>query len=95
MLEGWSMINISGTYALTNGLEGQLISINRLKMYTSRSNSKFRIHKAFEDQSPVSLEKYYSPLLTQKMSINANFAFAVDSERLKKKLRLDRCICVD
>ena len=30
MLEGWSMINISGTYALTNGLEGQLIGVDKL-----------------------------------------------------------------
>ena len=86
------MINISATYALTNCLEGQLISIDRLPMYTSRANPKFRIHKVYEEQSPQGLKAHFSPLLTQKMAIKAHFSFAVDCERLKKKLKLDRSI---
>ena len=48
MLEGWSMINISATYALSNCLEGQLINIDKLPLYNSTKNPKFRIHKMYE-----------------------------------------------
>ena len=95
MLEGWSMVNISGTYALTNGLEGQLIGIDKMQMYNSTRNLKFKIHKEYQSMSPAGLKTYFSPILTQKMNLNAQIAFAVDTERLQKRLGLDRCIKVD
>ena len=45
--------------------------------------------------SPAGLKTYFSPILTQKMNLNAQIAFAVDTERLQKRLGLDRCIKVD
>ena len=38
------------------------------------------------------MKAYFCPLLTQKMAIKAHISFAVDFNRLSKKLKLDKSI---
>ena len=63
-LEGWSVINLSDSYAMSAADDGEKIDF-KLRIYDSKvKKPQFRVSQTYDMLSPKEINVFYSQLLT-------------------------------
>ena len=82
-LEGWTSINISGSYLLSSVMVGQSIPFTKLRIFAE--NRKVRVSEKFSDLAPDHVKvKASSAMLTQTMDISGSFLFEKDYKKVRR-----------
>lgn len=84
-LEGWSTINLGATYALSNVMDGQPYTFNKLRIFeTARLDRKLKISDQYQkiNKDMIGVNST-SAFLTQFINLSGSFSFDVDYHKAK------------
>ena len=84
ILVGWSTINLTATYMLSNMMAGQLFKFNKLRVFESNFGKKTHVTECYQSLTPESLKMTNdSALLTSILMLSGSFSFDTDFKKIK------------
>jgi len=94
--EGWSTINLSATYIMSNLMAGQNYEFNMLRFFEAGRDKRHSIAKRYMELEPEHVRsKVSSAVLSQVLGIGGTFSFDTDLKKSKSRVKSGQTLMVD